>query len=191
MLLEFLNLFAYYIIFGAIIRTIISIFPDNLTQGFDNYILVIRKFIVSMVETIFDNSNNFEVLLLSRIIFPFIVFVYIQSFLLFIISYLIPFSMLNILIWIINIFIIINTAPSGDELTPLIKVTPNSFVVFFIKISILLSIPVIFDIQLNSIGIIIIIFLLLLPLSAIKTPQFNNNLHMRSKNLFSDQLSLK
>ena len=64
---DFVNIYAYYLLAAVFLRFVLTLFPQSLTEGFDNSTLTLRRSVVKMTERVFQSENNFEVLMSSRI----------------------------------------------------------------------------------------------------------------------------
>lgn len=156
---DFISLYSYYLLAAIILRFIMTLFPESLTEGFDNTVLGMRRGLVNGTERIFKTDNNFEVLVSSRIFVPFFVFMFMDVGLTQL-DHFMTIMTLRVFLFILHLFIIINVIPRSEDLIPLSDASNNSKFVFLTKLVILTSIAFLTDIA----GLM---WLLLLPISPI------------------------
>lgn len=140
--LAIIDVFGRFMLYGIILRYIISFVPEGLRQAFEGPALYLRTQITNIVEGIWPDNRNFEVVFLSRIAAPFALLVMINSSIFYngqIILFLSAYPFLNLLVFIINIFIFLNVAPTVDDFKKLVETDSNSKLIFILKIALIIS----------------------------------------------------
>lgn len=134
-LLAIIQLFVTYYFFGIIIRFFLNFLPKSFYLTLDKNIRGLRMKFTRLIENIFGGMHNFEVLILSRIFGPFILFIVIQSFII-ALSIMVQGSLV-LLVYLIMGLIFANIIPDENDLSVIMESNPNSFFIFIIKILLL------------------------------------------------------
>lgn len=156
---DFVSLYSYYLLVAIILRFLITLFPQSLTEGFDNTVLGMRRGVVRATERVFKSGDNFEVLVSSRIFIPFFVFMFIDVGLTQL-DHFMTIMTLRVFAFIFHLFIIINVIPRAEDLIPLADASNNSKFIFITKLVLITSIAI----GLDMAGVL---WIILLPISPI------------------------
>lgn len=59
---DFVDLYSYYLLAAVVLRFLITLFPQSLTEGFNNSALALRRKLVSLIERIFKQRATLRYL---------------------------------------------------------------------------------------------------------------------------------
>ena len=163
-LLMYLNLFVMYIIYGTILRGLLSmLLPKGLHQGFDTMILGIRRTMIRATER--HETKNAEILFLTRLLIPFLTMFLIEGMVAYLLMEFGEYLAIMIMLFIIRLYVFMNVAPSREDWELMLESDEISRIILILKIVIVISIYTILEISTDNYYPLVVC---LIPFTAIK-----------------------
>ena len=148
------------IFYGLIIRWVLRALSIPFFNLLDNLIVSFRKYVSNVIESIWIRKDNLEVYFVSRLAGPFAVFyaMYLQLW-----EYgtdLGSFYWIQIMLGIVNFFVILNVTPTFDDLSRMWEASRASKFAWLLKISLLTTF-------IHQVSPILIFAILIIPFSTL------------------------
>jgi len=159
MILQFIDLYLKFILLSLFLQFILFGISERIFQAFHHFILFFRNSIINLIENLFnstENEDNFEILFLSRILTPFIIALISLEYTMQLFYTLDPnLFAIRSFVFIAILFIIVNSVPNSIDYELIRKSSPNSFIIFLIKLVLFTSYILEFNYQQNGLTFII------------------------------------
>jgi hypothetical protein len=136
-ILMFIEILVKFTLVTHLIRYILTfLFPKELRNYFDNYAMGVRNQSIKYTDNYFPDTNNFEVVILSRVIVPLLFMLSINTYLdFFLANYVFGrYLLLGYFFYILKLYFFLNIAPSLDDLNLLYKASGISRIMYGCKI---------------------------------------------------------
>ncbi len=159
MILTYIDLYAQLIVASIFLKFILRFLPDMISNAFNDTAASFRKGTTKVSEFIFRGDRNFERYFSTRLLIPFLVTIFVQTTLLFLVTELYEFVYIKLLINTLYLFTIINILPDYEDLDVFSDVSTSSVFFAISKIAIAIQLSITFSVY----YLIILIF----PLSSV------------------------
>ena len=131
-LLMYLNIFVLYVIYGAVLRGILTwILPKGLHEGFDTLVLGIRRGVIRILER--RETKNAELLFLTRLAIPFLFMFLMEGMVAYFLMIWGEYLALTIMLFILRLYIFMNVAPTKEDWELLLETDALSRILLIFK----------------------------------------------------------